>query len=101
MKHISAALQTESMIPEQMRKENIRRIGINSVLFVHTLSCKMGRIWSSIFDVLSIIYYQQYIVSLLVLHFFCDAVYKRTNCLWGAVILHIIYNAVGAMIIIQ
>ncbi|MFR0805518.1 CPBP family glutamic-type intramembrane protease [Blautia wexlerae] len=47
------------------------------------------------------IYYQQYIVSLLVLHFFCDAVYKRTNCLWGAVILHIIYNAVGAMIIIQ
>ena len=50
MKHISAALQMESMIPEQMRKENIRRIGINSVLFfVHTLSCKMGRIWSSIF----------------------------------------------------
>ncbi|WP_431190405.1 CPBP family glutamic-type intramembrane protease [Blautia wexlerae] len=47
------------------------------------------------------IYYQQYIVSLLALHFFCDAVYKRTNCLWGAVILHIIYNAVGAMIIIQ
>ena len=34
MKHISAALQTESMIPEQMRKENIRRIGINSVLFL-------------------------------------------------------------------
>ena len=33
MKYISAALQTESMIPEQMRKENIRRIGINSVLF--------------------------------------------------------------------
>ncbi|MFR3200958.1 MULTISPECIES: type II CAAX prenyl endopeptidase Rce1 family protein [Blautia] len=47
------------------------------------------------------IYYQQYIVSLLALYFFCDAVYKRTNCLWGAVILHIIYNAVGAMIIIQ
>lgn len=24
-----------------------------------------------------------YIISLLALHFFCDAVYKRTNCLWG------------------
>ena len=34
MKHISAALQTETMILEQMRKENIRRIGINSVLFL-------------------------------------------------------------------
>lgn len=42
-----------------------------------------------------------YVVSLLVLHFFCDAVYKRTNCLWGAVLLHIIYNAVGAMILIR
>ena len=42
-----------------------------------------------------------YIICLIVLHFFCDAVYKRTNCLWGSVVLHIIYNAVGAMIIIQ
>ena len=33
MNNISAALQTESMIPDQMRKENIRRLGINSVLF--------------------------------------------------------------------
>ena len=50
MKHISAALQTETMILEQMRKENIRRIGIIILFFfVHTLSCKMGRIWSSIF----------------------------------------------------
>lgn len=24
-----------------------------------------------------------YIICLIVLHFFCDAVYKRTNCLWG------------------
>ena len=48
-------------------------------------------------DVLSAVY----IASLLALHFFCDAVYKRTNCLWGAVLLHIIYNAVGAMILIQ
>ena len=56
MKHISAALQTESMIPEQMRKENIRRIGINSVLF---LSIHYPVKWvvsgAVSFDVLSII----------------------------------------------
>ena len=97
MKHISAALQAESMIPEQMRKENIRRSGINSVLF---LSIHYPVKWvvsgTVSFDVLSAVY----IVSLLALHFFCDTIYKRTNCLWGAVILHIIYNVVGAMIII-
>ena len=42
-----------------------------------------------------------YIICLIMLHFICDAVYKRTNCLWGSVVLHIIYNAVGAMILIQ
>lgn len=56
MKHISAALQTETMIPEQMRKENIRRIGINSVLF---LSIHYPVKWvvsgAVSFDVLSII----------------------------------------------
>ena len=56
MKHISAALQMESMIPEQMRKENIRRIGINSVLF---LSIHYPVKWvvsgAVSFDVLSII----------------------------------------------
>lgn len=71
---------------------------INSVLF---LSIHYPVKWvvsgAVSFDVLSAVY----IVLLLALHFFCDAVYKRTNCLWGAVILHIIYNAVGAMIIIQ
>lgn len=71
---------------------------INSVLF---LSIHYPVKWvvsgAVSFDVLSAVY----IISLLALHFFCDAVYKRTNCLWGAVILHIIYNAVGAMIIIQ
>ena len=68
---------------------------INSVLF---LSIHYPVKWvvsgAVSFDVLSAVY----IISLLALHFFCDAVYKRTNCLWGAVILHIIYNAVGAMI---
>ena len=56
VKHISAALQMESMIPEQMRKENIRRIGINSVLF---LSIHYPVKWvvsgAVFFDVLSII----------------------------------------------
>lgn len=40
-----------------------------------------------------------YVIMLLALHYFCDAVYRKTNCLWGAVILHIIYNAVGTMVI--
>ena len=70
---------------------------INSVLF---LSIHYPVKWvvsgTVSFDVLSAVY----IVSLLALHFFCDTIYKRTNCLWGAVILHIIYNVVGAMIII-
>lgn len=71
---------------------------INSVLF---LSIHYPVKWvvsgTVSLDVLSAVY----IVSLLALHFFCDAVYKRTNCLWGAVLLHIIYNAAGAMILIQ
>lgn len=42
-----------------------------------------------------------YVISLLALHYFCDFVYKRTNCLYGSILLHIIYNAVGAMLAIQ
>lgn len=42
-----------------------------------------------------------YIISLIALHYFCDGVYKKTNCIGGSVILHIIYNAVGAMIILS
>lgn len=53
-----------------------------------------GRV--SIFDI-SIVH----IISLLALHYFCDGVYKKTNCIWGAVILHIIYNAIGAMIVLS
>lgn len=71
---------------------------INSVLF---LSIHYPVKWvvsgAVSLDVLSAVY----VLSLLALHFFCDAVYKRTNCLWGAVLLHIIYNAVGAMILIR
>ncbi|MFR5452818.1 MAG: lysostaphin resistance A-like protein [Roseburia hominis] len=67
---------------------------INSVLFIHTLSCKMDSIWSNIYQ--CIIGGIHSIASCTT--FFCDAVYKRTNCLWGAFLLHVIYNAVGAMI---
>lgn len=71
---------------------------INSVLFLSIhYPVKWVASGAVSFDVLSAVY----IVSLLALHFFCDAVYKRTNCLWGAVVLHIIYNAVGAMILIK
>lgn len=38
---------------------------------------------------------------LLGLHGLCDGVYKKTNCLWGSIVLHIIYNAVGAMVVFQ
>lgn len=68
---------------------------INSVLF---LSIHYPVRWivsgAIVINALSAVY----IVSLLALHFFCDAVYKKTNCLWGAFLLHVIYNAVGAMI---
>ena len=68
---------------------------INSVLFLSIHYPVRWIVSGAIFiNALSTVY----IVSLLVLHFFCDAVYKRTNCLWGAFLLHVIYNAVGAMI---
>lgn len=71
---------------------------INSVLFLSIHYPVRWVVSGSIsFDILPAVY----IISLLALHFFCDVVYKRTNCLWGAVMLHIIYNAVGAMILIQ
>lgn len=71
---------------------------INAVLFLSVHYPVKWVVSGTIsFDVLSAVY----IVSLLALHFFCDVVYKKTNCLWGAILLHIIYNAVGAMILIK
>lgn len=71
---------------------------INSILFL-SIHYPVRWVVSGIISigVLSTVY----IVSLLLLHFFCDVVYKRTNCLWGSILLHIIYNAVGAIILIQ
>lgn len=41
-----------------------------------------------------------YVLILLILHFACDFVYKKTNCLWGAIMLHFLYNAGQAILII-
>lgn len=40
-----------------------------------------------------------YVACLLILHFLCACVYKKTNCLWGAVILHLLYNLGQSMLI--
>ena len=33
-----------------------------------------------------------HILLLILLHFVCDFVYQRTNCLWGSIFLHFVYN---------
>lgn len=40
-----------------------------------------------------------YVCYLVLLHFFCDFTYKRTNCLWGSIVLHFLYNIIGATIV--
>lgn len=71
---------------------------INSVLFLSMHYPVKWVVFGEVcFDILPAVY----IVLLIALHFFCDAVYKRTNCLWGSIMLHTIYNAVGAMIVFQ
>lgn len=68
---------------------------INSILFLSIHYPVRWIVSGTIsFDALSLVY----IFSLLALHFFCDAVFKKTNCIWGAFLLHVIYNAVGSMI---
>ena len=39
-----------------------------------------------------------YVIILIVLHFVCDFAYKKTNCLWGAIILHFLYNVGQSML---
>lgn len=41
-----------------------------------------------------------YVVCLVLLHFVCDFVYKKTNCLWGAIGLHFLYNIGQSMLIL-
>lgn len=38
-----------------------------------------------------------HIVYLLFLHFLCAFVYKKTNCLWGSILLHFLYNLISSM----
>lgn len=37
------------------------------------------------------------LVFIMLLHFVCDATYQRTNCIWGAVGLHFVYNVVSGI----
>ncbi len=41
-----------------------------------------------------------YAIFLLLLHFLCDYVYRKTNCLWGAIVLHFLFNVLQAMLVI-
>ncbi|WP_227859165.1 MULTISPECIES: CPBP family intramembrane glutamic endopeptidase [unclassified Clostridioides] len=40
-----------------------------------------------------------YVICLILLHFSCDLVYRKTNCLWGSCLLHILYNIGTGMLI--
>jgi hypothetical protein len=41
-----------------------------------------------------------HVIYLIILHFVCDFVYKKTNCLWGAIVLHLLYNIGQSMLIL-
>ncbi|MCC0684529.1 CPBP family intramembrane metalloprotease [Clostridioides sp. ZZV15-6383] len=40
-----------------------------------------------------------YVVCLILLHFACDLVYRKTNCIWGSYLLHVLYNIFTAMLV--
>lgn len=40
-----------------------------------------------------------HICFILLLHFACSGVYRRTNCLWGAIMLHFVYNLGTGMLV--
>lgn len=68
---------------------------INAIMFL-SIHYPVRWVISGTFSIFSLSWV--YVISLLALHFLCDAVYKKTNCIWGAVVLHFLYNAVGAML---
>lgn len=37
------------------------------------------------------------LVFILLLHFVCYTTYQRTNCIWGAVALHFVYNILSGI----
>ncbi|GCF93009.1 hypothetical protein NRIC_09000 [Enterococcus florum] len=41
-----------------------------------------------------------YVVVLFLLHLFCSAVYRKTGCLYGAILLHLLYNVGSAVLIL-
>ncbi|MDO4542308.1 MAG: type II CAAX endopeptidase family protein [Bacillota bacterium] len=41
-----------------------------------------------------------YVICLVLLHFLCDFVYRKTNCLWGSILLHAVYNIGGAVVVV-
>lgn len=40
-----------------------------------------------------------YVVCLILLHFVCDLVYRKTNCIWGSYLLHILYNVFTSILV--
>lgn len=40
-----------------------------------------------------------YVICLLLLHIFCDWVYRTTDCLYGSILLHFLYNVFSAMLL--
>lgn len=40
-------------------------------------------------------------ICILILHFLCDGVYRSTNCIWGAVTLHWLYNLGSGLLAVQ
>lgn len=40
-----------------------------------------------------------HVCFILLLHFACSGVYRRTNCLWGAILLHFVYNLGTGMVV--
>ncbi|HFL2397584.1 TPA: CPBP family intramembrane glutamic endopeptidase [Clostridioides difficile] len=40
-----------------------------------------------------------YVVCLILLHFVCDLVYRKTNCIWGSYLLHVLYNVFTSILI--
>lgn len=40
-----------------------------------------------------------HVCYILLLHFACSGVYRRTNCLWGAMLLHFVYNIGSGMLV--
>ena len=40
----------------------------------------------------------EHVIYLIILHFLCDWVYKKTNSLWGSILLHFLYNILASSI---